>query len=76
MTAALEGLTDLRARAKALMAGGMRCNCDLDNWEPTRETGHSHVCDIHKWAKAEKGRALLAQSAPAASSATAETEGA
>jgi hypothetical protein len=21
----------------------MRCNCDLDNWEPERRTGHSHV---------------------------------
>ena len=26
----------------------MRCNCDLDNWEPERSTGHSHVCRIHK----------------------------
>lgn len=26
----------------------MRCNCDLDNWEPERNTGHSHVCRIHK----------------------------
>ena len=34
--------------AKQLRANGMRCNCDLDNWEPTRETGHSHVCRIHK----------------------------
>jgi hypothetical protein len=25
----------------------MRCNCDLDNWEPERQTGHSHVCRIH-----------------------------
>lgn len=24
------------------------CNCDLDNWEPERSTGHSHVCRIHK----------------------------
>lgn len=30
----------------------MQCNCDLDNWEPTRETNHSHVCRIHKAAKA------------------------
>jgi len=27
---------------------GMRCNCDLDNWEPERNTGHSCVCRIHK----------------------------
>ncbi len=26
----------------------MRCCCDLDNWEPERSTGHSHVCRIHK----------------------------
>jgi len=31
----------------------MRCNCDLDNWEPERSTGHSCVCRIHKaaWQK-------------------------
>ncbi len=29
----------------------MPCNCDLDNWEPTRWTGHSQVCRIHKEAK-------------------------
>jgi hypothetical protein len=28
-------------------AKSMRCNCDLDNWEPTPATGHSHVCRIH-----------------------------
>ena len=26
----------------------MQCNCDLDNYEPTKETGHSWVCRIHK----------------------------
>jgi len=26
----------------------MRCNCDLDNWQPTVETGHSTVCRIHR----------------------------
>jgi hypothetical protein len=26
----------------------LQCNCDLDNWEPERSTGHSHVCRIHK----------------------------
>lgn len=26
----------------------IRCNCDLDNWEPTQITGHSPVCRIHK----------------------------
>lgn len=27
------------------------CNCDLDNWEPERDIGHSHVCRIHQRAK-------------------------
>ena len=26
----------------------MQCTCDLDNWEPTKRTGHSVVCQIHK----------------------------
>lgn len=26
----------------------MQCNCDLDNWEPEANTGHSCVCRIHK----------------------------
>ena len=26
----------------------MRCNCDLDNWQPEPVTGHSWVCRIHK----------------------------
>ncbi len=25
-----------------------RCNCDLDNWQPEEQTGHSWVCRIHK----------------------------
>ena len=29
----------------------MRCNCDLDNWQPETDTGHSWVCRIHKAAK-------------------------
>lgn len=28
----------------------MRCNCDLDNWEPEKNTGHSWVCRIHRYA--------------------------
>ena len=28
-----------------------QCNCDLDNWEPERDTGHSTVCGIHRLAK-------------------------
>ena len=27
-----------------------KCNCDLDNWEPEKTTGHSWVCRIHKQA--------------------------
>lgn len=30
----------------------VQCNCDLDNWEPTDDTGHSPVCRIHKLAMA------------------------
>lgn len=40
-------MSDLRERA-AELAKTMRCNCDLDNWEPERSTGHSWVCRIHK----------------------------
>ena len=39
---------DLKEIAKTLRSNGMQCNCDLDNWEPDRSTGHSHVCRIHK----------------------------
>lgn len=35
---------------------GMACNCDLDNWEPERSTGHSWVCRIHKAVKAKLER--------------------
>jgi hypothetical protein len=46
--------------AKRLKAT-MQCNCDLDNWEPERSTGHSHVCRIHKaaWAEIHKARGLI-----------------
>lgn len=26
----------------------MRCNCDLDNWEPVESTGHESNCRIHR----------------------------
>ena len=29
----------------------MVCNCDLDNWEPNKDTGHSSVCNIDKFAR-------------------------
>jgi hypothetical protein len=54
-------VSDLRAIAREL-ALEMRCNCDLDNWEPERSTGHSHVCLIHKAAVA-KAAALRRPSA-------------
>lgn len=37
----------LRDKA-AELSKTMRCNCDLDNWEPEGSTGHSHVCRIHR----------------------------
>lgn len=43
-----------RARAKEL-SKTMRCNCDLDNWEPELSTGHSWVCRIHKAALKARG---------------------
>jgi len=33
----------------------MHCNCDLDNWQPLPDTGHSTVCRIHN-AALEKWR--------------------
>ena len=39
--------TKLKARVHQLEKK-MQCNCDLDNWQPERETGHSWVCRIHK----------------------------
>lgn len=38
----------LAQKAENLKAAGMRCNCDLDNWEPEASTGHSWVCRIHR----------------------------
>ena len=31
----------------------MQCTCDLDSWEPERETGHTWVCQIHRTAKGQ-----------------------
>jgi hypothetical protein len=42
--------TDLHETAKTLRET-MRCNCDLDNWQPEQDTGHSWVCRIHKKCK-------------------------
>jgi len=38
----------LREIATDLKSKGLACNCDLDTWEPEPESGHSHVCRIHK----------------------------
>lgn len=46
-------MSDLRERAQQFYDSGMQCNCDLDNWEPTQQTGHSWVCRIHKAVMAE-----------------------
>lgn len=39
------------------LAQTLSCNCDLDNWEPERNTRHSEVCRIHiravQWHRAE-----------------------
>lgn len=53
-------MADKRQIAKTLREEGMPCNCDLDNWEPERSTGHSHACRIHK-ATIKKYVALLKQ---------------
>lgn len=37
---------------------GVHCRCDLDRWQPEKETGHSWVCPIHKAMLAAK-KALL-----------------
>lgn len=38
----------IRVLVQRIIDEGMRCNCDLDNWEPEPYTGHSWVCRIHK----------------------------
>lgn len=39
----------MRGRQKAKeLRKTMKCNCDLDRWQPEESTGHSHVCRIHK----------------------------
>lgn len=37
----------IKAQAQEL-SKTMRCNCDLDNWQPDERTGHSWVCRIHR----------------------------
>lgn len=50
-------MMNAREIAKEL-AKTMRCNCDLDNWEPEKTTGHSWVCRIHKAAMSEYNNSL------------------
>lgn len=40
----------IKEHADAIKASGTRCTCDLDNWEPERDCGHSCVCQIRKLA--------------------------
>ena len=42
----------LRELVDQVKADGQRCFCDLDNWEPEPDTGHSWVCPIDKRARA------------------------
>jgi hypothetical protein len=37
----------------------LQCNCDLDNWVPETDTGHSWVCRIHRAAKEAMRNQLL-----------------
>ena len=41
----------MRELAQELQDDGMQCNCDLDNWAPESDTGHSWVCRIHREVK-------------------------
>lgn len=41
----------LREIVKQVKKEGKRCNCDLDNWQPQIDSGHSWVCRIDKIAR-------------------------
>lgn len=47
----MEQFNSKRDIARHVKNSGMMCNCDLDKWEPERDTGHSHVCMIHNEVK-------------------------
>lgn len=54
----LQSIRDAVAEIKSRKgAEYVQCNCDLDNWEPERSTGHSWVCRIHKMAILKAGAA-------------------
>lgn len=38
----------LKEHVEVVKAEGVKCNCDLDKWQPEPNTGHSFVCHIHK----------------------------
>lgn len=42
---------ELKEIAEEIKAEGVQCNCDLDKWEPNRDTWHSHVCRIDRLAR-------------------------
>lgn len=51
----------LREIVQELEESGLRCNCDLDKWEPDTRTGHSFVCRIHNrameaWKKEQEAK--------------------
>lgn len=46
-------MSNLKSVASEL-SKSMACNCDLDNWQPEPQTGHSWVCRIHKAAMASE----------------------
>ena len=41
-------MTDTMLVVRKYYEAKMYCNCDLDNWQPEPNTGHSWVCRIHK----------------------------
>ena len=43
-------MSDRQKEIAKEVAKNNQCNCDLDNWQPERSTGHSWVCRIHKMA--------------------------
>jgi hypothetical protein len=42
---------EIKDIVKEIKKEGMRCNCDLDSWQPYQDTGHSWVCRIDREAR-------------------------
>jgi hypothetical protein len=38
----------IRKLAEEIQKSGVRCTCDLDNWQPDVIIGHTWVCNIYK----------------------------